>query len=75
VQTVDIFDQLEAPLQAVALLGLARALLLRLIVVVALAMVLRGSKPNERPVLLDAFADCVHSARHTRSKPKRRRDH
>jgi hypothetical protein len=54
---VDVFSPSETQLLAVLALGLARVLLLRLTVVAALALVLRGSRPSERPVLLDSFAE------------------
>lgn len=57
-----------------ALLGLARALSLRLTIVMALAMVLRGSKPNERPALLGAFNDCLHCVPRPLSRCRHRRD-
>ncbi|WP_214109178.1 hypothetical protein [Acrocarpospora catenulata] len=46
---------------ALLLLPLAGALLPRVVAVIALALVLRGSTPSERPALLDAVARCLRS--------------
>ncbi|GAA0423897.1 hypothetical protein Acor_44630 [Acrocarpospora corrugata] len=50
-----------ALLLPVLLCGLAHVLIPRLIALLALAMVLWGSRPGERPALLDA---CAQSLRH-----------
>ena len=71
---LDAFSQPETHLLTVLALGLARTLLLRLMMVAALALVLRGSKPSERPVLLDSFAECLRHMARTAIKPRRRHD-
>ncbi|XRQ09248.1 hypothetical protein ACN3XK_74435 [Actinomadura welshii] len=72
---VDVFSQPEVHLLALLMMGLARTLLLRLVMVAALALVLRGSKPSERPVLLDSFAECLRQNPRTALRPRRRHDH
>ncbi|WP_433229257.1 hypothetical protein [Actinomadura formosensis] len=56
---MDVFNPHEMHLLVLLALGFGRALLQRLTVVVALALVLRDSTPDERPVLLNSFAECL----------------
>ncbi|WP_439673368.1 hypothetical protein [Embleya sp. MST-111070] len=63
---MDILSPYETYLLAVVTLGLVRTVLLRLTIVAALALVLRGSTPRERPALLGSFAECLlHMPRST----------
>ncbi|MFI6984249.1 hypothetical protein ACIBSV_37440 [Embleya sp. NPDC050154] len=63
---MDVLSPYETYLLAVVTLGLVRTVLLRLMMVAALALVLRGSDPGERPALLSSFAECLlHMARST----------
>jgi hypothetical protein len=71
---VDVLSQPETYLLAVLALGLARTLLQGLMMVAALALVLRGSKPSERPVLLDSFAKCLRHLARTAIRPRHRHD-
>jgi hypothetical protein len=56
------FDPFETHLIEALLLGLTQALVRCLTVLAMLAMTLRGSKPSERPVLLDSLAECLRCA-------------
>jgi hypothetical protein len=71
---LDVFNQPETHLLAVLAFGLARTLLPRLVTVAALALVLRGTKPSERPILLDSFAQCLPHMTRTALRSEHRHD-
>jgi hypothetical protein len=57
--TMDIFNPPDAGLLAALLLGPVCAFLNRVMVLAVLVLVLRGSKPSERPDLLRSVTECL----------------
>lgn len=69
---VDVFNPLQTHLLVIMLLSLARTVPGRLTELIALALVLRGSTPSERPALLDSFARCLRCMSPSMSLRQRR---
>ena len=64
---VYMLSTFSSQLLVVLAFGATRALVQRLTLVMALALILRGSKPGERPMLLVGVAACLSSLADTRA--------